>query len=642
MDGIKIEVTGNIARVIKRPARITAGTVGLPVEFAFDSQWDGLSKTAVFRAGHVSKIVDNIVEATTVPWEVLKKGNIWLSIGVYGVNADGSVAIPTIWANVCVIQIGVSPDGDPGTAPTLPVWQKLLNAIGNLAGLKTKAKDNLVDAVNEVHDIAVAGGAVPDKNLSVSGTPADAKATGDTIRSISVTPQMFGAVADGLADDTAAVRAAIDSGSAVYFPKGTYLITDTITINGGVRLYGAGIAVATIKYTGSGYLFHIKAEYKNYPIIEKMNFVGGTDNSFIKCISDEGNWGGCFTLRDFHVQYFNVEWLRLISAFKVLVENGSFKTLGKCVMTTYDEMPTDTNFNNCITFRNCLISCPKYGKGDIPVMFEMFNVQQLLFEKCALERCETMFKDFVTETWKNSENFNADKNLNRDLVLSECWLEGVGNMYDFTYDSSIPVANNCKYVSVSQHNANLSENEPDFLKGYSQMNFRNGETSSIEAAIWGTEKVVQRTTILNEDDTSGEYFFPHKMSTKEVLFNVPFNADVVQVHGKTTVKKQLKLITRYSSVCCRFVQTIIFVYAEIGATKSTNVWQCEWLSFDGSYYMVKKPERIYEYGSGTAATATETVERTASGELTATTDQEPLTLAIVTEYNFNGARRLQK
>lgn len=158
MDGIKIEVTGNIAKVIEKPSRITSGTVGLPVEFTFDSQWDGLSKTAVFHAGHVSKIVDSLGTETIVPWEVLARPNAWLSVGVYGVNKDGSVAMPTIWANVCVVCAGVSPDGDPSADPTLPVWQKLLDFVGNLEELKTDSKENLVAAINEAYYMAMTGG----------------------------------------------------------------------------------------------------------------------------------------------------------------------------------------------------------------------------------------------------------------------------------------------------------------------------------------------------------------------------------------------------------------------------------------------------------------------------------------------------
>lgn len=130
MDGIKIEVTGNIARVIEKPSRITSGTIGLPIEFSFDSQWNDMRKITVFRAGCTIKSVEN---PKTVPWEVLENPGVWLSVGVYGTNADGSVAIPTIWANVSPIHIGVNPDADPATDPTLPIWQTIMNYYANLA-----------------------------------------------------------------------------------------------------------------------------------------------------------------------------------------------------------------------------------------------------------------------------------------------------------------------------------------------------------------------------------------------------------------------------------------------------------------------------------------------------------------------------
>lgn len=136
MEAIKIEVTGNIARVIEKPVRITSGTVGLPVEFTFDSQWDGLSKIAVFQAGYVRKDMVVVDDATVVPMENMVKPNVRLNIGVYGVNEDGSVAIPTIWANAGQIRDGAVPNGSAGS--DIGLAQKYYNQ-GELAAEKAGA-----------------------------------------------------------------------------------------------------------------------------------------------------------------------------------------------------------------------------------------------------------------------------------------------------------------------------------------------------------------------------------------------------------------------------------------------------------------------------------------------------------------------
>jgi hypothetical protein len=71
----------------------------------------------------------------------------------------------------------------------------------------------------------------------------------------------FGAVGDGVTDDTAAIQAAIDSGAlgiTVLLPAGTYKVTDTILLKRtGVRLKGAGEGVTFVKYTNAsgGILF---------------------------------------------------------------------------------------------------------------------------------------------------------------------------------------------------------------------------------------------------------------------------------------------------------------------------------------------------------------------------------------------------
>jgi hypothetical protein len=69
----------------------------------------------------------------------------------------------------------------------------------------------------------------------------------------------FGAVGDGVTDDTAAIQDAVDSGeSAVYFPQGTYFTTGTVSIaSPGVVLFADDPTTAIIKGNGTNILFSL-------------------------------------------------------------------------------------------------------------------------------------------------------------------------------------------------------------------------------------------------------------------------------------------------------------------------------------------------------------------------------------------------
>ena len=128
MKPIKITVTGANALVTEKPA-ITSGTVGLPVEFTFDEAWDGLSKTAVFRAGSRSYPVSCVQSTAIVPWEVLEKGGVGLYIGVFGADEKGTVKIPTVWACVDTIAAGAQIPETVPAEPTPNVYDQILTAV---------------------------------------------------------------------------------------------------------------------------------------------------------------------------------------------------------------------------------------------------------------------------------------------------------------------------------------------------------------------------------------------------------------------------------------------------------------------------------------------------------------------------------
>lgn len=68
----------------------------------------------------------------------------------------------------------------------------------------------------------------------------------------SVSVKDFGAVGDGVTDDTAAIQTALNTGKSVYFPQGSYLITSGLTITANYQtLYGDGPLSKIICNTGS-------------------------------------------------------------------------------------------------------------------------------------------------------------------------------------------------------------------------------------------------------------------------------------------------------------------------------------------------------------------------------------------------------
>lgn len=71
-----------------------------------------------------------------------------------------------------------------------------------------------------------------------------------------VTPEMYGAVGDGVANDTTAIQNAINSGRMVLLSNKTYLVSSTITITDNVRITGHGY-LSNITTTTNAIVFTI-------------------------------------------------------------------------------------------------------------------------------------------------------------------------------------------------------------------------------------------------------------------------------------------------------------------------------------------------------------------------------------------------
>ena len=76
-----------------------------------------------------------------------------------------------------------------------------------------------------------------------------------------VSAKDFGAVGDGMVDDTLAIQAALTAATAVYLPPGTYRVSNTITVGYGRTLHGAGQS-SILRASGNGFdLVHLPDGY---------------------------------------------------------------------------------------------------------------------------------------------------------------------------------------------------------------------------------------------------------------------------------------------------------------------------------------------------------------------------------------------
>lgn len=116
---------------IRKREPVTSGSVNIyRVRFEFSDDWDGLSKTAVFKAGSESKSV--LLEKPgecIIPWETLKNAGPHLMAGVYGTRGV-ELVLPTVWADFGEIKESAAPQNEPHL-PTPELWEQELSKKGD-------------------------------------------------------------------------------------------------------------------------------------------------------------------------------------------------------------------------------------------------------------------------------------------------------------------------------------------------------------------------------------------------------------------------------------------------------------------------------------------------------------------------------
>lgn len=142
--------------------------------------------------------------------------------------------------------------------------------------------------------VGYAGGTVRDVLDAVTGptgaasvgyTPSGTGAVATTVQSKlreSVSVKDFGAVGDGVTDDTAAIQAAVDSiknvGGVIYVPSGTYLCNVTIDGSQTVDMYGDGVSSILKSNVNNQFAVRYERTFRT-PHFRDLKFQGTSKNT---------------------------------------------------------------------------------------------------------------------------------------------------------------------------------------------------------------------------------------------------------------------------------------------------------------------------------------------------------------------------
>jgi len=214
-----------------------------------------------------------------------------------------------------------------------------------------------------------------------------------TLHNIHVNVKAFGAVGDGVTDDTTAIQAAITAlpatGGILYFPPGTYLVNSGLPLTGlvsGTKVCGAGRNASIIKNGGTGNIWSIPTATSKVTF-ESITLQSGATSGHI--FAPAGS-----------IQTFNAIDVQA-------VQNNPAKSIWAHVDAGY----TDSMWLGCILTHNGATSVPAFDFTAATVSRYNSNTWQRCQVNCEAASA-TWFFDFATSA---AADYNYD-NCFRDIT----------------------------------------------------------------------------------------------------------------------------------------------------------------------------------------------------------------------------------
>ena len=286
--------------------------------------------------------------------------------------------------------------------------------------------------VRRLQAVALTGGTTADL---VTYSPAGSGAVNTTVEAKLrefVSVKDFGAVGDGVTDDTAAIQAAIDVSDGVYFPSGTYRINSKISFSKSISIVGSDKNSAIIHSYVDDYAIEITYVAGNSTLLENLSIEykgSGSNGAGVYYFGPTTNTFANLIFRDFPQQAFH-----FVQAVQARMSNCTIINCGIGV-------DVDGGVTNGVTLA---MNELYISGGTTGIVFTNNPTSAIHLENCIFESLTTGISapggagGLCVNCWFESCTNGIVMLNGSGFVIENATLPGTTNPFVFTYSGSVP------------------------------------------------------------------------------------------------------------------------------------------------------------------------------------------------------------
>lgn len=356
-----------------------------------------------------------------------------------------------------------------------------------------------------------------------------------------VTPEMFGAIGDGIHDDKNAIQEAFNRSGAVLFSNKTYAVSNTVYIKSNTVIYGNN---ATIKTINNTVLATIEPSEKNVAIYN-LNF---QCNNSIDCIG-------------LNIPESSLNTDAYDSASNIVVSECSFD---KGIFGIIATKASDIVINNC-KFTDFLYDPASYA-GGYGVLLQ--RCKGVTIEKCTFENAHNGRHDVYISCAGSTEHTT---NCCRDIVVRDCYMNHETQTYYSPNTPSIMIRHSYNVCIENNHATKLmclvaTDSTQGIISGLKIIGNYITEIGGNYAGVAETKSVIDITggdthkseVIIKNNYISGSlsqiYNFIQVVYAKIVVVDNITNGEYsVEIHNGVTIFLNNLITNTKSNSVLRFV-----------------------------------------------------------------------------------------